>query len=69
MLSGLVLPWVRLGSLLHREAGPGAPVASPGEGLGDIRAVAEEILPGARIRRRFYYRDLLRWIKPADSAA
>lgn len=67
-LSGLALPWVRLGSFLHRESGPDAPVASPLEGLVDIREIAEEIVPGARIRRGLYYRYLLRWTRPSDPA-
>jgi 2-polyprenyl-3-methyl-5-hydroxy-6-metoxy-1,4-benzoquinol methylase len=64
--SGLCLPAVRIGSRLHRETRDvGVVVAEPREGLNEIRRVAAEVLPGARIRRALYYRYLLRWRKPA----
>lgn len=60
--SGLCLPAVRLGSCRHRETRDiGVAVAEPAESLDEIRQVAEEVLPGATIRRALYYRYLLRW--------
>lgn len=63
--SGLSLPLVRLGSLLHRETRDiGVPVTAPHESLAEIRSVARAVIPGARVRRGLYYRYLLRWTKP-----
>ena len=60
--AGCVLP-VWLGSRLHRETRDiGVAVADPRENLADIRGIAEDILPGAAIRRALYFRYLLRWI-------
>lgn len=60
--SGLCLPAVRAGSWLHRETrNIGVPVADPHESLAEIRRAAEDVLPGARIRRGLYYRYLLLW--------
>lgn len=60
--SGLCLPAVRLGSCRHRETRDiGVAVAEPAESLDEIRQVADEVLPGATIRRALYYRYLLRW--------
>ena len=65
MLSGLSVPWVRLGSLLHHETSDiGVPVTSPRENLAEIRETAAMTLHGARIRRGVYYRYLLHWTKP-----
>ncbi len=65
--SALCLPAVRLGSRWHRETRDiGVAVASPREGLADIRRVAADVLPGAHIRRGLYYRYLMRWTKPYD---
>lgn len=36
-------------------------MTDPKESIGEIRQVAKEILPGAIIRRRFYYRYSLTW--------
>ena len=41
----------------------GAPMADPGETLGDIRRVAMDALPGAIIRRRLFFRYTLHWRK------
>ena len=65
VLSGLALPWVKLGSLLHGETRDiGVPLAVPREDLREIRDAARAALPGARVRRGLYYRYLLRWTKP-----
>jgi len=61
--AGCVAPsWV--GSRLHRETPDiGVVLADPHEGLGEIRRVAHDVLPGARLRRGLYFRYLLRWSK------
>lgn len=51
---------------LLRSAGPAptgmsAPVAPAAESLPDIRAAARSVLPGARIRRRLFWRYTLVW--------
>lgn len=49
----------------HRETRDiGVPVAQARQSLGQIRAVAGSLLPGARVRRRFYYRYTLTWDRP-----
>ncbi|MFH9740141.1 class I SAM-dependent methyltransferase [Streptomyces roseolus] len=45
-----------------------APTADPQETLGDIRAAAAQELPGARIRRRLFWRYSLVYDAPADPA-
>lgn len=50
--------------LLHMTA----PTADPQETLGDIRAAATQELPGARIRRRLFWRYSLVYDAPASSA-
>lgn len=60
--SGLCLPVVRVGSWWHRETRDiGVTVAEPTESLDEIRRAADEIIPGASLRRALYYRYLLRW--------
>nr|WP_128617140.1 class I SAM-dependent methyltransferase [Mycobacterium lepraemurium] len=59
---GLCLPVVRAGGLLHRETRDiGVAVADPRESLDEIRRVAEDVVPGAVIRRGVYYRYRLLW--------
>lgn len=54
------LPWARLGSWLHHETRDiGVPIAEPQESLAELRSMADEVLPGAKIRRGLYYRYLL----------
>ncbi|MFJ4222665.1 class I SAM-dependent methyltransferase [Microbacterium sp. NPDC089695] len=63
--SAVTLPIVRLGSLAHGETRDiGVPTAPAHESLADIRTVAAEFLPGARIPRGLYYRYLLSWDAP-----
>ena len=60
--AALCLPAVRVGSLTHRETPDiGVVMTDPRESLGDIRRIAQEVLPGAAVRRGMYYRYLLRW--------
>ncbi|GFG98463.1 class I SAM-dependent methyltransferase [Mycobacterium timonense] len=62
--SGLCMPLARAGGLLHGETRDiGVPVADPREGLGEIRSVAADVVPGAVIRRGLYYRYRLLWRK------
>lgn len=44
----------------------GVRLAEPKESLNEIRRVAHEVLPGANVRRRFYYRYSLTWNKPME---
>ncbi|KZS58104.1 class I SAM-dependent methyltransferase [Mycobacterium ostraviense] len=61
----LCTPWVRIGSLLHRETRDiGVPVTEPHENLDQIRQVATEVLPNAEVRRGLYYRYRLHWRDP-----
>lgn len=62
--SATVLPAVRARSWFHQEtADIGVPTQPSAESLNDIRAIASQVLPGARIRRGLYYRYLLSWSK------
>jgi 2-polyprenyl-3-methyl-5-hydroxy-6-metoxy-1,4-benzoquinol methylase len=60
--AALCTPAARVGSWLHRETrNIGVAVATPGESLGEIRRVADDVLPGAVIQRSLYYRYRLHW--------
>ncbi len=59
----IVPNWVS-GRLHHETRDIGVPVARPRESLRQIRAVARQILPGACIRRRRYFRYSLSWDRP-----
>jgi 2-polyprenyl-3-methyl-5-hydroxy-6-metoxy-1,4-benzoquinol methylase len=60
----LRVPAARIGSWRHSETrNIGVVVADPHEGLDEIRRTADEVLPGAWVRRALYYRYLLRWAK------
>ncbi|MER7014038.1 class I SAM-dependent methyltransferase [Saccharopolyspora sp. NPDC000359] len=45
----------------------GMPVKDPVDTLVDIRAAAAELLPGAAVRRRLFWRVTLHWRKPKGS--
>lgn len=67
LVSGALIVPVRLMSMLHRESNyPGMTTAQPKESLNEIRETAKILLPGCRIRRRFYYRYTLHWTKPSE---
>lgn len=53
-----------VGHLLRGHWEPGAPVRDPAESLDDVAAVARAVLPGARLRRRLYWRYSLVWRRP-----
>jgi SAM-dependent methyltransferase len=60
--AALCTPVARVGWWLHRETrNIGAPGASPRDSLGEIRRVADDVLPGAVIRRGLYYRFRMLW--------
>jgi SAM-dependent methyltransferase len=60
--SACCLPVVKVGGRLHGEAPDiGVVLADPRESLRTIRRTTAEVLPGAVIRRKLYYRYLLRW--------
>ncbi|WP_454083397.1 class I SAM-dependent methyltransferase [Georgenia sp. Marseille-Q6866] len=59
-----VLP-VRALDVVHRaQADVGVAMTDPVTSLAEIRAAAQEVLPGARARRRLYYRYSLVWDRP-----
>ncbi|WP_125776505.1 class I SAM-dependent methyltransferase [Antribacter gilvus] len=43
----------------------GSPVADPAETFGQVRHAAGDLMPGARVRRRLYWRYTLEWRRPA----
>lgn len=64
LLSALMVVPARVSGRLHGERTyQGMRVAEPRESLGEIRAVASRLLPGARVRRRPYWRYSLAWTK------
>jgi SAM-dependent methyltransferase len=46
-----------------------APAAPPAETLAEIRAAAAEVLPGAAVRRRLFWRYTLRWTRVSAAPA
>lgn len=65
IVSAALLVPVRLASAIHRESRDiGVPTSHPRESLREIRAAVARLLPGCRIRRRFYYRYTIAWDKP-----
>jgi len=63
-ISGALLPVVKISSYLYKEThDPNMRTAAPTLSLRDIRNIANDVLPGAHIRRALYYRYLLRWTK------
>ncbi|MDR6550112.1 class I SAM-dependent methyltransferase [Paenibacillus qinlingensis] len=64
LISGLYLVPIRIMDRMHGGMkDPAVRIAAPKESIGEIRQAAVEVLPGASIRRRFYYRYCLRWSK------
>lgn len=60
--AGVCTPVARAGSLLHRETRDiGVAVDDPRESLDEIRRAADDVVPGAVIRRGLYYRYRLLW--------
>ena len=66
-LSALAVLPLRVVGALHREMPDvGVITCPPRESLAEIRAAASRRLPGARIRRCFYYRYTLIWDCPTE---
>ncbi|GIQ69698.1 hypothetical protein XYCOK13_25220 [Xylanibacillus composti] len=66
-ISGLYLFPIRLMDRLHGGMQDiGVRLAEPKESISEIRQVARDVLPGAIIRRRFYYRYSLTWDNPME---
>jgi ubiquinone/menaquinone biosynthesis C-methylase UbiE len=67
VFSGLVLLPIRIIDRLHGGASnPNVRITAPKETIKEIHQVAQEILPGAKVRRRFYFRYSLSWDKPSE---
>ena len=67
VLSALaVLPLRAVGALRQETPDIGVVTHPPRESLAEIRAAASQMLPEARIRRRFYYRYTLIWDHPTE---
>lgn len=70
VLSALaVLPLRVVGTLRRETPDIGVVTRPPRETLAEIRAAASRMLPGATIRRRFYYRYTLIWDRPAQGVS
>jgi 2-polyprenyl-3-methyl-5-hydroxy-6-metoxy-1,4-benzoquinol methylase len=66
----MCVPPARLGSWWNSETRDvGVVVTNPREGLDDVRRGADDVLPGASVRRAPYYRYLLRWANDSAPAA
>ena len=69
MLSAALVIPVRVLSRWHGETDyEGMVTAEPAESTARIRRVAAVVLPGSRLRRRFYYRYSLTWTKVHQAA-
>ena len=70
VLSALaVLPLRVVGTLRRETPDIGVVTRVPRESLAEIRRAAVRLLPGARTRRRFYYRYTLIWDRPAQGVS
>ena len=61
-----VLPLHVVGALRRESSDIGVVTRVPRESLAEIRRAAVRLLPGARTRRRFYYRYTLIWDRPTE---
>lgn len=67
IFSGLLFLPIRMMDRLHGGMQDiGVRLAEPKESIDEIRQVARGLLPGATIRRRFYFRYSIVWNKPSD---
>ena len=70
VLSALaVLPLRVVGTPRRETPDIGVVTRPPRQTLAEIRAAASRMLPGATIRRRFYYRYTLIWDRPAQGVS
>ena len=68
--SAALLPLIRVMSRMHHETRSVPLVAlPPKESFSEIRQMAQEILPGVRLRRALYYRYVLSWRKAPGMSA
>jgi len=68
IISGLLVIPIRIMDRFHGGVKDfGVKIASPKESLSEIRQVTCEVLPRAKIQRRFYYRYLLIWDKEMEN--
>ena len=63
-----VLPLHVVGALRRESSDIGVVTRVPRESLSEIRRAAVRLLPGARTRRRFYYRYTLIWDRPTEGS-
>ena len=63
-----VLPLRMVGALRRERPDIGVVTRVPRESLAEIRRAAVRLLPGARTRRRFYYRYTLIWDRPTEDS-
>lgn len=67
VISGLLFLPIRFMDRLNGAVQDiGVRIATPKESISEISQVTQEIMPGAIIQRRFYYRYLLSWKKPME---
>ena len=65
ILAGLSVIPIRIFDRLHGGAkGPPIRITNPKESISEIRKVVHKILPGAEVKRRFYFRYSMTWNKP-----
>ena len=46
------------------DGGPAMPVRDPAETFAEVSRIARDVLPGARLRRRLFFRYTLEWTRP-----
>ncbi|MFF3064993.1 class I SAM-dependent methyltransferase [Oerskovia sp. NPDC057915] len=63
-VSAAAVPAARIARRRRGEWEHGSPIAEVTTSHGELRAAAREILPGARLRRRLYWRYTLVWRAP-----
>lgn len=68
-LGGVTIPFHRWSVRTRGWYEHPAPVAQTAMTLRDVRAVARRVVPGARVRRRLYWRYTLTWTAPADAGS
>ncbi len=65
LFAGLALPVSKMFKLFNTPETTQAPVKNPDESLADISEVINRLLPGAVLKRRFFFRCSLTWINSA----
>ncbi|UJF31497.1 class I SAM-dependent methyltransferase [Paenibacillus hexagrammi] len=65
IISGLLILPIRIMDRLHGGMQEiGVTIAEPQESISEIRRAAHDVMPGAIVQRRFYFRYLMAWNKP-----